>query len=508
MRPGPLQTIRSLLPALLPGLLLALALGLCGCVGIKYTDQPTAALDLTQPGAPPEATTRVLAKAMEWRNSGLIVRKGAAYSITAAGRWRAGAVCPPTDVDGVGMYGGLCIDWGNANLKGWSHQALIARVGETGQPFGVGKSLRFTAPDDGVLYFIMNDTPGFYGDNDGYADVSIRALAPGAPIPAMAAPALALPPQPASQQAGQQAGQQAAQAAFARKKSAVASAEAAKIQAKQQAEQQAQLQQAIEALAQQQTAQQQAQPVPQPVYQPAPPVQQQAPQIAQAMPAMRRVALVIGNGAYPGAPLKNPVNDARDMAAALRAVGFEVILRENASLRQMEEGVDLLWQRLRGGGAGLFFFAGHGLQVAGRNYLVPVDARLAAEQDVKYRCMDAGLVLGRMENAGNGLNIVILDACRNNPYARSWRSMNEGLAKMDAPKGSIIAYATAPDSVAADGSGRNGIYTGELLRPLRTPGLGIEEMFKRVRIGVLRDTGDKQVPWESSSLTGHFSFAQ
>ena len=220
----------------------------------------------------------------------------------------------------------------------------------------------------------------------------------------------------------------------------------------------------------------------------------------------RRVALVIGNAAYPNAPLKNPVNDARDMASALRGLGFEVILRENASLRQMEDAVDELWLRLKAGGAGLFFFAGHGLQVAGRNYLVPVDARLQAEQDVKYRCMDAGLVLGRMENAGNGLNIVILDACRNNPYARSFRTATEGLAKMDAPKGSLVAYATAPDSVAADGTGKNGIYTGQLLKNLNMPGLGIEELLKQVRIGVLRETGEKQVPWESSSLTGHFVF--
>jgi uncharacterized caspase-like protein len=241
---------------------------------------------------------------------------------------------------------------------------------------------------------------------------------------------------------------------------------------------------------------------PAPAILPAPP----APAPAFAAQPVRRVALVIGNGAYPSGPLKNPVNDARDIAAALRNLGFEVILRENATLRQMEEGVDELWKRLRGGGAGLFFFAGHGLQVAGRNYLVPVDARLVVEQDVKYRCMDAGLVLGRMEDAGNGLNIVILDACRNNPYARSFRSASEGLAKMDAPKGSLIAYATAPDSVAADGLGRNGIYTGQLLRHMRTPGLSIEDLFKRVRVGVLGETSDRQVPWESSSLTGNFSF--
>ncbi|PKN07719.1 MAG: hypothetical protein CVU73_09865 [Deltaproteobacteria bacterium HGW-Deltaproteobacteria-8] len=223
--------------------------------------------------------------------------------------------------------------------------------------------------------------------------------------------------------------------------------------------------------------------------------------------AERRIALVIGNAAYPNAPLKNPVNDARDMAAALRGLGFEVIARENASLAQMEGAVKEFWDRLKRGGAGLFYFAGHGLQVNGRNYLVPVDAKLSAEQDAKYKCMDAGLVLGRMENAGNELNIVILDACRNNPFARSWRSADVGLAKMDAPKGSIIAYATAPDSVAADGAGKNGLYTEKLLRAMRVPGQPVEQMFKRVRDEVMRATKDKQVPWESTSLRGDFYFS-
>ncbi len=244
-----------------------------------------------------------------------------------------------------------------------------------------------------------------------------------------------------------------------------------------------------------------------------PPRQQAAPQAAgqQALPAQvqqaeRRIALVIGNAAYPNAPLKNPVNDARDMAATLRSLGFEVIARENASLAQMEGAVNEFWGRLKKGGSGLFYFAGHGLQVNGRNYLVPVDARLEAEQDAKYKCMDAGLVLGRMENAGNELNIIILDACRNNPFARSWRSADVGLAKMDAPRGSIIAYATAPDSVAADGAGKNGLYTEKLLRAMRAPGQPVEQMFKRVRDEVMRDTKDKQVPWESTSLRGDFYF--
>jgi hypothetical protein len=235
--------------------------------------------------------------------------------------------------------------------------------------------------------------------------------------------------------------------------------------------------------------------------QPQPPVQAKA-----IGPVGRRVALVIGNSAYPAARLKNPVNDARDMAAALKSLGFEVILRENASLAQMEGAVDEFWGKLKKGGAGLFYFAGHGLQVQGKNYLVPVDAKLSAEQDAKYKCMDAGLVLGRMEDAGNGLNLVILDACRNNPFARSWRSATEGLAKMDAPRGSIIAYATAPDSVAADGQGRNGVYTEKLLKAMHLRGKPVELVFKHVRDEVMSATADKQVPWESTSLRGDFYF--
>ncbi|MDO9631813.1 MAG: caspase family protein, partial [Humidesulfovibrio sp.] len=231
------------------------------------------------------------------------------------------------------------------------------------------------------------------------------------------------------------------------------------------------------------------------------------PPVLAAPNAERRVALVIGNAAYRTAPLKNPVNDARDMAAALRSLGFEVIARENASLAQMEGAVNEFWGKLKKGGAGLFYFAGHGLQVSGRNYLVPVDARLEAEQDARYKCMDAGLVLGRMENAGNDLNIIILDACRNNPFARSFRSAEKGLAKMDAPTGSLISYATAPGSVASDGAGRNGLFTQYLLKNMATPGLPITEVFMRVRQSVVAETKRMQVPWEASSLIGQFYFS-
>jgi uncharacterized caspase-like protein len=145
--------------------------------------------------------------------------------------------------------------------------------------------------------------------------------------------------------------------------------------------------------------------------------------------------------------------------------------------------------------------------VQGINYLVPVGARLGSESDAKFECVDAGRVLGKMEDAGNELNIVILDACRNNPFTRSFRSVDQGLARMDAPTGSLVAYATAPNSVASDGRGQNGLYTKHLLANIGTPGIPIEEVFKRVRIGVMEETGKKQVPWESSSIAGYYFIA-
>jgi len=220
-----------------------------------------------------------------------------------------------------------------------------------------------------------------------------------------------------------------------------------------------------------------------------------------------RTALVIGNASYNSSPLRNPVNDASNMAEALRNLGFTVIHKQNAKQRDMEKAIRDFGKRLRkNGGVGLFYYAGHGMQVNGRNYLIPVDAEIETESDVKYEAVDAGRVLGKMEDADNNLNIVILDACRDNPFAKSFRSGNKGLAKMDAPTGSIVAYATAPGSVAADGMSRNGLYTSMLLKHITTPGLRIEEFFKIVRIDVMNDSNKKQVPWESSSLTGDFYF--
>ncbi|OGR38156.1 MAG: hypothetical protein A2051_03135 [Desulfovibrionales bacterium GWA2_65_9] len=228
---------------------------------------------------------------------------------------------------------------------------------------------------------------------------------------------------------------------------------------------------------------------------------------SQALAAEGRYALVIGNSAYKDKPLKNPANDAKDMARTLQRLGFDVQLKTDAGLRDMEEAIREFGVRLKRGGVGLFYFAGHGVQVQGVNYLVPVGSKVASESDAKFECVDAGRVLGKMEDAGNELNIIILDACRNNPFARSFRSADQGLARMDAPTGSIVAYATAPNAVASDGKGQNGMYTKYLLQNMTTPGIPIEEVFKRVRISVMGESAKKQVPWESSSIAGYFYLA-
>ena len=171
--------------------------------------------------------------------------------------------------------------------------------------------------------------------------------------------------------------------------------------------------------------------------------------------AASRTALVIGNGTYKSAPLKNPINDARDMAKVLRRLNFEVIEKINANKRNMVLAIDEFFKRLRKSDVGLFYFAGHGMQIQGVNYLVPVKAHVTSETDIQFEAVDAGRVLGKMREASNKLNLVILDACRDNPFKRSFRTNRKGLAQMDAPKGTIIGYATSPESVAADGSGQN-----------------------------------------------------
>jgi len=221
----------------------------------------------------------------------------------------------------------------------------------------------------------------------------------------------------------------------------------------------------------------------------------------------KRIALIIGNGAYTSAPpLKNPPNDARDMATTLKALGFDVTSGINVNQRDFKRLIREFGQKLKAGGSGLFYYAGHGVQSKGRNYLIPVDAEIQSEADVEDTGVDLSLILNYMDEADNGLNIVILDACRNNPFARSFRSATGGLAQVDAPTGTLIAYATAPGTVASDGTNQNGLYTSELLKQMRVPDLSATDMFMRVRAEVMKKTASKQVPWEASSLIGAFYF--
>lgn len=220
----------------------------------------------------------------------------------------------------------------------------------------------------------------------------------------------------------------------------------------------------------------------------------------------RRVALVIGNSRYESAPLRNPVNDANLVAGTLREIGFEVIERTDVNLREMQLAVREFSRKIQNGAVGLFYYAGHGMQSGGRNFLIPVGAQIEAEGDLVLEGLDLNSVLEQMGMAQNRLNIVILDACRNNPFTRSFRSGAQGLAQVNAPAGTFIAYATAPGQTASDGKGQNGLYTQELIANLRSPGLPIEEVFKRVRVQVKQKSSGVQIPWDASSLEGSFSF--
>jgi hypothetical protein len=224
-----------------------------------------------------------------------------------------------------------------------------------------------------------------------------------------------------------------------------------------------------------------------------------------AAKAELRTALVIGNAAYSYAPLANAANDANDIAAALTAAGFEVILKTNADLQAMDEAITAFGEKLKAkGGVGLFYFSGHGVQVAGENYILPVGEALRREADVKYKAINAGQVIEAM--AGQQLNIVILDSCRNNPLAASGRSLTRGLARVEGGTGLFVSFATSPGSVALDGDGRNSPYTKHLVAAIKTPGLSLEEAFKRTLKGVYQETDGKQTPWISSSFFGDFAF--
>jgi hypothetical protein len=222
----------------------------------------------------------------------------------------------------------------------------------------------------------------------------------------------------------------------------------------------------------------------------------------------RRVALVIGNAAYGAGigSLANPSKDAAAVAQALRAADFEVTLKLNVRRDEMLRAMADFGRSLRDGGVGLFYYAGHALQMDGSNYLVPLGANVEAADYVQIETVDLNDVLARMGGADNRLNIVILDACRNNPFQTRFRSVTRGLAPTLAPTGTYIAYAAAPGQVAFDGNARNSPYTSALVEELGEPGLRLEDVFKRVGARVVSETKGSQTPWTSSSITGDFYF--
>jgi uncharacterized caspase-like protein len=233
----------------------------------------------------------------------------------------------------------------------------------------------------------------------------------------------------------------------------------------------------------------------------------------------RRLALVIGNSEYRYSPIKNPVNDARAVADSLKALGFEVILRENTGMAAMLESIRDFSMRARNSDVRLLYYAGHGIQTKGKNYLIPVDAEIQSEDEIPGKSADLTELIDRLGALGSGLNIVILDACRNNPFkdtvalASDGRRLKfrgatpSGLAAVNAPLGTLVAFSTAPGAVAMDGvGGTHSLYTKHLLANIEAPGLPLEQLFKRVRAAVAQETQRVQVPWESSSLMGDFCF--
>jgi uncharacterized caspase-like protein len=248
------------------------------------------------------------------------------------------------------------------------------------------------------------------------------------------------------------------------------------------------------------------------------------------MRADKRVALVIGNGNYRSFQrLDNPVNDATGVAAALRAAGFQVILRLDATREDMSQALDQFDQALSKADIGLFYFAGHAAQVDWRNFMVPISATLDVSQaaannlvgQVAQETVDLGDVLDRMGRADKKLNIVILDACRDNPFTEKAlelsRSLSRstgstpikvgvGLVQTSAPPRTFIAYATAPGQVASDGSGKDSPYSAALIQALAVPGLKLEDVFKRVRTSVADATHSTQIPWDNSSVFDDFYF--
>lgn len=232
-----------------------------------------------------------------------------------------------------------------------------------------------------------------------------------------------------------------------------------------------------------------------------------------------KAALVIGNARYKIGALKNPLNDAQAVAASLRKLGFEVAQHTDTTLAQMLEAFVAFSRSAQKAAVRVVYYAGHGLQVKGRNYLLPVDTEIRGEDEVASKAADLSAFIERLSSLKQGMNIVILDACRNNPFSGQeivgpdgrrlkFRGATPGgLARMEAPLGSMVVFSTAPDGIALDNPKEgHSLYTKHLLTHLDSPGLPVELLFKRVRLAVAQETDRIQVPWESSSLTGEFCF--
>jgi len=226
-----------------------------------------------------------------------------------------------------------------------------------------------------------------------------------------------------------------------------------------------------------------------------------------------RTALVIGNAAYlEEYALANPVNDATDIAEALRSLGFEVTLLLDQDLRAMKGALETFNRQLQRGGVGVFYYAGHGIQVDGENYLLPINARIERQSDVRFEALALGQVLNAMEDSDAQVKIVMIDACRENPFNLSGRSgtrtlsTQRGLAFEVPPEGTIISFATSPGREADDGEGRNSPYTASLLRHIKTPNMDVNAVFRAVRADVMNTTQQGQVPWYQESLVGSFFF--
>ncbi len=222
---------------------------------------------------------------------------------------------------------------------------------------------------------------------------------------------------------------------------------------------------------------------------------------------LHRNALVIGNSNYLSSPLKNPVNDANDMAALLQAKGFTVLKLINANKKDILNSINQFSKRLKaGGGVGLFYYAGHGVEVSGNNYLIPIAAEIENENDIEFESINMSRIITSMGKTGNDLNLIILDACRNNPYQSKFRGISSGLVRMNSPRGSLLLYATSPGEVALDGAGANGLFTKSLMTQISMPNLKVEDVFKETAKDVYKATKGKQMPWASGVIINDFYF--